>query len=821
MTSSVLDSHLNTLSDGPPDTVQPELPQSVDLLLRTRPPYLLRLIHSLDLPPDVQDEYFGIQIQRLLQLAWIVAVRAFASCTTLYVGAQYSQGRCFVGETNNAAAMPTTQIHVDAQDLVLDLFEQLISGLNGLPSKEPADKSTRIKENHELNFNTFIEYQRQLMSNGTKGRSCTGGCLACCPAPKTEFMMAESMALDLLPGGLRLLVTQTPDNRLHAQLELNSGQVQVPLARSLLHSFDQALTCLAIQFSQPVSCVDLCSSHDRSLIAEFTRKVAPAQEALVHDLCLRHVQTTPDAPAVRSWDGDLTYKELTDLTSRLAHWLVRKGVIPGVFVGCAFYKSTWAIVARLAVLMAGGAYLCVDAHDPPSYLDSVMERTNIKILLTSVGFSARFADCVDTTLEISEASLQELPALSGVPCKDVTPTDPCVVLFTSGSTGKPKGIVQEHRSYASALTDYIRVMGMGPHTRLFQFDAYAFDISNNDFMAPLMAGGCCCVPTTSLTMEALVLDLNDLKANMMFVTPSVAIDVEPDHVPTLQTMCIGGEPVSDAVVAKWMKRVRLINQYGMGEVASLCAYNPELQMGRGAVVGRPATGAIWIVNPDSPDQLMPVGAVGELLIEGPHISRGYLDHVSGKSENFLIDPPVWRMQMHVDQPTYRFYRSGDLGRYNHDGLIEFLGRKDTMLKLDGARIEAGQVEHVLRQHLSPAEAAVVDVLGSVDGISDPILGVYLFLANNPMNLERGPVEDMQFRAICERHAIHTLTQTLNDAVRQSLPPYYIPSLYLLIDRVPRTKSHKTDRRKLHMLGQEYYMAHREELREVTTWPKWD
>lgn len=144
-----------------------------------------------------------------------------------------------------------------------------------------------------------------------------------------------------------------------------------------------------------------------------------------------------------------------------------------------------------------------------------------------------------------------------------------------------------------------------------------------------------------------------------------------------------------------------------------------------------------------------------------------------------------------------------------------------MLKLDGARVEAGQVEYVLRQHLSAGDAAIVDILGSIDGISDPILGVYLFLTNNPMNLECGPVEDMQFRAITERHAIHTLTQILSDALRQSLPPYYVPSLYLLIDRVPRTKSKKTDRRKLHMLGQEYYMAHREELRKVTTWPKWD
>jgi non-ribosomal peptide synthetase component F len=99
---------------------------------------------------------------------------------------------------------------------------------------------------------------------------------------------------------------------------------------------------------------------------------------------------------------------------------------------------------------------------------------------------------------------------------------------------------------------------------MFQFDAYAFDISNNDFLSTLIAGGCCCVPTTSLSMGALMCDLNTLQANMMFVTPSVAIDMDPALVPTLQVMCIGGEPVSDAVLAKWLNHVKVFNQYGMG-----------------------------------------------------------------------------------------------------------------------------------------------------------------------------------------------------------------------------------------------------------------
>ncbi|KAJ5104214.1 AMP-dependent synthetase/ligase [Penicillium argentinense] len=808
---------LNVLPHSGPLTVQQNIQSdsTVDLLLSERPQSLIQLVEIFNAPTTVKNEHPDIQLQRLLQLAWVITMRAFTASTTIHVGEQYAKGRCFVGVANDTAG-PTTQIHIDTQDAVQDLFSQVVNGLEALVD-ESCVNGVHGKDGQDTHYNTTFVYQRQPANAlGPDQRPCMGRCHVCCPMPMNDPLEPEASR-----EGLRLFVRHTPDDRLHAQLDVGMSRISAPLATSLLHSFNQALSSIGVVSTQTIGAVDLCGSNDRDQIANFTRSLAPSQDALLHDLCLRHVVTTPDAPAVRSWDGDLTYRELSDRSSRLAHWLVRHGVRPGTFVACTFYKSTWAIVARLAILMAGGAYICVDASDPPPYLASVLARTQIKIMLTSTGYAAKYADLVDLVFEVSEASLGELPSLSGVPCPVVRPSDACVVLFTSGSTGKPKGIIQEHRSYASALIDYIRVMEMGPHSRLFQFDAYAFDISNNDFLAPLLAGGCCCVPTASLTMDALMKDVNDLEANMMFATPSVAIEIDPDRVPTLETMCIGGEPVSDAVLARWLTRVKVVNQYGMGEVASLCAHNPNLQMGHGSVVGRPASGAIWIVNQDHPDLLMPVGAVGELLVEGPHISRGYLDHVSGKSENFLTTPPIWMRQLHADRPSHRFYRSGDLGRYRHDGTIELIGRKDTMLKLDGARVEAGQVEYVLRQHLSIGDAAVVDVLGAADGVGDPILGVYLYLASNPMNLETGPVEEMQFRPITGRHAIYALTQTLSEAVRQSLPTYYVPSLFLLVDRVPRTKSKKTDRRKLHVLGQAYYMAHREELREITVWPEWD
>ncbi|KAJ5171195.1 AMP-dependent synthetase/ligase [Penicillium coprophilum] len=811
-----------TIVDSQPSTaplkvaVNGNSTNGVELILKERPWKLLHLVDALNPPPPAQGEHADIHIQRLLQLAWVTTIRAFSCSTTLYIGQDYANGQCYIGEKAHGSSKPTVQIHVDPLDTVRDLFHESIEALDALFHAEITEAGHTGKVDERFGFNVIIVYQKQPADRLLSGLDVgVGECQVCCGIPARESTEADSIF-----AGLRLSIQHTSDDRLHARLDVGTTGIGLPLATSLLNSFSQALSSIDGKSTQTAGSLDLCSAQDRDQITRLTANIAPAHDSLLHDLCLRHAKTTPNAPAIRSWDGDLTYRQLENLSSRLAHWLVGQGVGPNTYVACGFYKSTWAIVARLAILMAGGAYICVDGSDPPPYLQSSLDRTKIKIMLTSAGYKEKFADRVETLFEVSEASVSRLPLVNSVPCSTVKPTDPCVVLFTSGSTGKPKGIIQEHRSYASALTDYIRVMDMGPHSRMFQFDSYTFDISNNDFLAPLIAGGCCCVPTRSLTMDALMNDMNELEGNIMFVTPSVAIDMEPERVPTLKMMCIGGEPVSDAVLTKWLNHVQVVNQYGMGEVASLCAYNRNLQMGHGSVVGRPATGAIWIVNPDNPNQLMPVGAVGELLIEGPHLSKGYLDHVSGKSENFLTAPPAWMAQLHTDRPKHRFYRSGDLGRYNHDGTIELMGRKDSMLKLDGARVEAGQVEYALRRNLNTGDAVVVDVLGVIDGESDPILAVYLYLANNPMNMENGPVEEIEFRPISDKHAVHALTQSLSEAVRQSLPRYYVPGLYILIDRVPRTKSKKTDRRKLHMLGQAYYMEHRDELEDITVWFDW-
>lgn len=563
-----------------------------------------------------------------------------------------------------------------------------------------------------------------------------------------------------------------------------------------------------------VTDIDYCSSWDRKRIQVLTRMKSTTNDVCLHDLILSNCHKYPSKLAVRSFDGDLTYKELEDLSLRLAIHLRQLGVGPETFVLSSFQKSTWAIVARLAILRAGGAYISIHASNPPAYLNSVIERTNAKVMLSDPAFADQFYHCIDTVVGVTPAWLLTLPSSSNNEFPMIQPSNACTILFTSGSTGKPKAIVQEHRSYASAIRDYARNLGLNEETRYLHFDDYAFDISNLEFLVPLILGGCCCVPGPMKTVQDLTENIQSLAANIAFLTPTVAIKLNPAAVQSLKILCVGGEPLPKDLLNNWAgSSTKLINQFGMGEAAVCCAYNDSVHdpASTVATIGKPSSGAIWIIDQTSPQKLMPVGAVGEIVVEGPHLSRGYLDHNHQaldrtKPAGFLDQTPEWLIQLHPDRHETRLYRSGDLARWLPGGRIEYIGRKDTIVKLDGCRIDVIEVEHLARKCLTPKDAIVVDLLGVIDGREDPCLAAFLFLNDRPGNSETA---ELCLTDSSEDTWASAIVLQIQETLAEFLPVYMIPTVFLLATKMPRTPSNKTDRRMIRMLGQKYHASERE------------
>ena len=567
--------------------------------------------------------------------------------------------------------------------------------------------------------------------------------------------------------------------------------------------------------------MDVCSDHDRRVIQELTGVVSQAENHCVHDIILKQCRLYPDQIAVCSWDGNLTYGELDDLSSRLAYHLVELGVKPETFVLSCFKKSTWAIVARLAILRAGGAYISVNAGNPPSYLGSIICHTNSQVLVSESEFADRFRDLVPAFVEVTLEWLRGLPAEDKSPvCETIRADNACLVIFTSGSTGQPKGIIQTHQSYATAIRDYVRNLELDSATRFLQFDDYAFDISNLEFMVPLFIGGCCCVPGPMKTVQDLANNINSLKANVAFLTPTVAIKLVPADVPCLKILCVGGEPLSRDLLTKWASSTtKLINQYGMGEVAICCAYNDQIHLTSGGNLGRPASGAIWVVDASSPEKLIPIGAVGEFLIEGPHLSRRYLDNTFHHRTEaaFLDKAPQWMADMHPERCSARLYRSGDLGRLYHNGTFDYIGRKDTILKMDGCRIDAVEVEYQARKALSPEDSIVVDILGIIDGREDPVLTAFLYLHGHPASTAPALEKEPFLRNVTNDVSVAEKVAYIKASIGQALPDYMIPTVFLLITWMPRTASNKTDRKKIRWVGQKYYLVEQEKRRN---WPSY-
>lgn len=576
------------------------------------------------------------------------------------------------------------------------------------------------------------------------------------------------------------------------------------------HFFDQIL---ASPVNLKVHELEKLPPEQHGFIKSFTEFHQQKPVQCVDTMILRRCKQHPDRVAVVSDEQSLTYGELDDLSLRLALHLQRFDIRPDTFVLSCFKKSAWAVIARLAILRAGGAYVSIHADNPPSYFSSILRQTGVQILLTDEPSAANFRSAVPTIITLSHETLDGLSRGSEADIISQHHVDnACLLLFTSGSTGTPKGVVHTHRSYASCVENYAQRLGLDQDTRFFHWDEYAFDISNIEFLTPLIVGGCCIVPGNIDINNAddLAREFRHKQANTTFLTPTVAIRLEPEQVPTLRNLCVGGESLSRELVEKWAHSpTRLICQYGSSEVAVCCALNTSLKPLAGSTIGRPPTGSVWITDPSTVDKLMPVGACGEIVIEGPHLARGYLDAASPNLA-FPNHVPQWLKEIHPDRaPAARLYRSGDLGRMNCNGTFTYLGRQNNILKLNGIRINALEIEHIARELLSPRESIVVDVLCHPSRYHDPQLTALLYVEcstpiQNPASLTRS--ESIRFALAAEHPLAKSRARDIEARLAQTKPPYMVPTLFLKMEWVPKTASKKLDRRRIRDSAQSWYNA---------------
>lgn len=505
----------------------------------------------------------------------------------------------------------------------------------------------------------------------------------------------------------------------------------------------------------------------------------------------------PGAPAVAAWDGNLTYQELGDLASQLASQLEDAGIAEGDVVPVLAEKSMWTVVAALAVVKSGAGFLLLDPSLPLKRLRVIVATAQCKLVLKSTLNDEMGDKLCEHGLVVGPGLWEDLAQRPrSHKSRRPDPSSVVYVVFTSGSTGAPKGCALSHRNLASAMHHQNQDLGFRhPGTRVYDFASYSFDVAVHNLVATLTSGGCLCIPSEADRKNNVGGSMARMGATLANLTPTVARLVNPVDVPSLKTLVLLGEPVTETERSTWCGKVQVINSYGPAECTPISTFNHTASTPDQLVHSGRGRGAVaWIVNTQDHNTLAPWGDVGELLLEGHIVGLGYL-HNPEKTAAAFIEDPDWLVRGAFGVPGRRgrLYKTGDLARYDAEGNITILGRVDTQVKIRGNRVELGEVECRVRQCIPDAVQVVAEaVLLTGAQAGTQVLGAFLewpTAAAAGANDERGALIKL----------VEVGDDVRNDLAR-SLPTYMIPTLFFALAALPLTPTGKTDRKRLREMG---------------------
>ncbi|KAJ6038258.1 uncharacterized protein N7446_005068 [Penicillium canescens] len=552
-------------------------------------------------------------------------------------------------------------------------------------------------------------------------------------------------------------------------------------------SFDDTISAIEdVEPTEPTHVLSHLSPEDASAIREWNKLIPSKVDQCVHELIQSRTLSQPEAVAVHASDGQLTYRELDVMSSALATRLVNYDMGSNRIVPLIFEKSMWTTIALLGVMKAGGAFLLVDIAHPVPRLKEIFDITAAKLVIASEMQAGlvRQLDLKVVYVGVNENApnkTESCPPLAPVPSRR-----PAYCVFTSGSTGQPKGFCVQHDAFATMAAVVPEAFNLSSTSRVFQFASHAFDASVFEYLACLVMGGCLCIPSESARTSSLAEAINVFQANWIILTPSVSRVISPAQVPTLRTLVMTGEPMREDDVERWSGNLKLVNGYGPSECAVCCAVCPSVTSAtEPGQIGRPLGAVLWLVDPEDHERLVEIGAVGEILVEGHTVGKGYLSN-SEQTAKSLVDAPRWLINFR-QVPCSPVYKTGDLAVYLPDGTLQLRGRKDTQVKIRGQRVELVEVEQRLKNFYAPDIEVVAEIAKTAE---EPMLVAFVcnFLPSEPCkSILSAP--SVSFQAAAQEAA---------NTLRQTAPDYMIPSTFFPVNFLPTTITGKTDRRQLRL-----------------------
>ncbi|MDO3722401.1 amino acid adenylation domain-containing protein [Marinobacter sp. chi1] len=520
---------------------------------------------------------------------------------------------------------------------------------------------------------------------------------------------------------------------------------------------------------------DLISDADIALyqqLWEGVRRPYSLGQASLHGLIEDASDQFPDRTALVFEGEQLTYRELDERANQLAHWLIDRGVRAETIVPVLMERSMEMLIAINGILKAGGAYLPLDPDHPHDRLKFIVDEVQAELVLTQSAQAEKVPQGIKTVaLDTPPASLVDCPVSR--PGIDYSPSQLAYVIYTSGSTGNPKGVMLEHRSICNHMLWMQEALPLNESDAVMLKTPYTFDVSLCELFGPLMCGSRLIIarPGGHKDPHYLASLVNEEKITHIHFVPSMAYlfldQYGQAQCPSLRRFVLTGEAVSTELEARFSEafpKAECWNLYGPTEAAVhaslwLCG---QKQSTHTVPIGTALSNTrLYVVDDDM--RLLAPGLVGELLIGGVQVARGYVNRPELNAERFIRDP-------FSDEP-YTAYRTGDLVKMRTDGVLEYLGRNDFQIKLRGLRIELGEIESIVLTYPGVTQCAV---LAREDRKNDQRLVAY----------------------IVSKDELADVLPQLKAHMGRQLPDYMIPQHFVQLPTLPLTSSGKVDRKAL-------------------------
>ncbi|MEO8414896.1 MAG: amino acid adenylation domain-containing protein [Ginsengibacter sp.] len=595
------------------------------------------------------------------------------------------------------------------------------------------------------------------------------------PMPRLEIAGLETAFLEIDRGvsqfDLTLMISKK-EGQCNATVEYNADLFSPATIERMFRFFHLLLEYALTQPDSPISKLPLVTQEElHRIVYEFNQTFLDfPREKCIHQLIEKQVKQTPDAIAIIHDKTQMTYSELNRRANRLAKYLQDLGVGPEIRVGILMKKSIGIVETLLGVLKAGGAYVPIHISSPAERILFMLKDANVQVLLTNID-PGPLDEFMGLVVNLDGENLS-LKSDCSNPQNLVNSNNLAYILYTSGSTGQPKGVMVNHTSLVNVLWSMRNKPGMNEDTVILALASISFDPSTLELFLPLMVGAKVVVASEEMTTNPLLIGetINRNQVNILQATPAtwqLLLDAGWEGKPELKALC-GGEVLTRQMADRLLERVgSLWNVYGPTETTVWSTFC-QIQKGDTPItIGQPI-GNVQIYILDRYLQVVPVGVVGELHIAGEGLARGYLNNPHLTREKYI--PNIFS-----SEPGVRLYKTGDMARYLSDHNMEILGRMDDQVKVQGHRMELGEITAVLRQHPSVNDGIVI-TRTEISG--DKRLVAYFVPKHDP------PAD----------------TSELREFFGRKLPDFMIPAFFVSMHNLPLTPNGKIDRKSLPVPG---------------------